>query len=123
MNRLGFIQRLMAALGVGGSLGLHSRQSAVPDLLASAPPSFPSILELRRVAARVEVLFRRKPTHFYCNDQTMLDLISTISHVGDYTSTGKDVTVIGLRWVESRYMRDGQLWAGGAPWRWELEPA
>ena len=38
MNRLGFIQRLMAVAGVGGSLGLHSRHSDVPDLPAPARP-------------------------------------------------------------------------------------
>ena len=38
MNRRGFVGRLLAALGVGGSLGLHSRQSDVPDLPAPAPP-------------------------------------------------------------------------------------
>ena len=53
MNREGFIQRLMAALGVGGSLGLHSRQSDVPDLPAPAPPcsvcgGAGEVLDLRR---------------------------------------------------------------------------
>ena len=49
MNRLGFIQRLMAVLGVGGSLGLHSRHSDVPDPPASAPPYLSPLEEVNAV--------------------------------------------------------------------------
>ncbi len=45
MKRRGFITRIMAALGaalgIGGSLGLHPRQSGVSDLPVPAPPTDP----------------------------------------------------------------------------------
>lgn len=124
MNRKGFVARVLAALGAFAT-GPPIRPWASKDVPVSTPtsppaPPFPSILELRRQFERHVNRFSHRPTHFYCNSQTLLDLTSTIRNVGDYSCKGKHVTVIGMRWVESGLMEDGQLWAGGAPWEWKL---
>ncbi len=118
MIRRAFVHRILAALGVGAGLGtgFGRRDSSPPSGSRQPPPAppFPSILELQRVSAQTEARYGRKPTHFGCTRETLLDLISTIHRVEDATFVGKDVTVLGMRWLDSPDMEDGRLWCGRA---------
>ncbi len=112
--RKAFIYRILAACGVGAVVGASGKSQWQASPPSPPAPPFPSILELRHEAAKTEARYGRKPTHFGCTRETLLDLISTISNVGDYSFVGKDVTVLGMGWLDSPDMEAGRLWCGRA---------
>ncbi len=118
MNRRGFVGRMVAALGIG-VLPSGGASGVTPPAIARGvtpppAPSFPSILELGRLAEQSKARSSHAPTHFGCTRETLLDLISTIHRVEDATFMGKDVTVLGMSWMDSPDMEDGRLWCGRA---------
>ena len=73
MKRKNFLTAILAALGVGGSLGLHSRQSDVLDPPAPAPPYGPIEGRLRATIAR-DRAHGHEVNYFHTNWATLNDL-------------------------------------------------
>lgn len=118
MIRRTFVHRILAALGVGvlPSVGASGVTPPANDRGVTPPPAppFPSILELRRVAAQSKATYGRNQTHFGCSRETLLDLISTIHRAEDATFVGKDVTVLGMSWLDPPGLEYGYFWCGRA---------